>query len=126
MIQLQIGSMDLLAERVPNIASDSRRTLSPVMVEILTIMSGLLQSRDSGLVKSCARALQSIAAEAQSAEESLLAEDIPLLLEASEESSVVSDIMSALASLMYVGVITRSSTLKHSAEQNWVPVHYRT
>ncbi|KAL0952425.1 hypothetical protein HGRIS_006698 [Hohenbuehelia grisea] len=100
-LRIQVGALDLLAERLEKISSKVRQAVSSNVISIVARIKAIIGFHSQGeACISAFKALQPIAATAQSGEESALTGLIPLILTAVRSSEIAPIAFSVLPPLV--------------------------
>lgn len=99
--QIQQGALELVTDRLPEMAEHSREVVSSNVMDIISRIKDILRiSKEETLLASCMKSLRAIGQTAQDNEEPLLTETLPFVLKVVREGRAVGESLVVLPVLM--------------------------
>lgn len=98
MLQVQAGALELISDRLTDVAEKARRTLTITVVQIVDKIRSVLTGAEDALARSALRALSIVSDTLSPGEESSITSTVPLILESVRRESVRAPALHALLS----------------------------
>jgi hypothetical protein len=119
LVQLQVGALDLIAEKMSRISDAARTQLKDTMASVINAISSILSAKKTSLLPSAFAALTSLITSTVAGEESSLLETLPILLQYIRTRELHGSALKALRPLVYVALRREESCLTLSTGESW-------